>query len=68
MQHDVRERQFAAEFVGHWDDAHIGDVGVAQEVALKFRGGDLEATDFDQFLKTKVVSMRDFPMGGFVSP
>ena len=68
MQHDVREGQFAAEFVGHWDDAHIGDVGVTQEVALKFRGGDLEATDFDQFLKTKVVSTGNFSIGGFVLP
>jgi len=68
MQHNVREGQLAAEFIGHWDDAHIGDVGMAQEVALKFRRGDLEATDFDQFLKTEVVNMRDFTMGNFVSP
>lgn len=68
MQHDVREGQLAAEFIGYWDDAHVGDVGVAQEMALKFCRGDLEATDFDQFLEMKVVNMRDLSMGCFVSP
>ena len=68
MQHNVREGQLAAEFIGHWNDAHIGDIGVAQEMTLKFCRGDLEATDFDQFLKTKVINTRDFSMDCFVSP
>jgi hypothetical protein len=59
MEHDVREGQLAAEFVGHWDNAHVGDIRVAQKVALELRGGNLEATDFDQLLYTRMVIVRD---------
>jgi len=59
MKYDVREGQLATEFVGHWDNAYIGDIGVAQEVALKFRRSNLEATDFDQLLQTWIVSIKN---------
>jgi hypothetical protein len=59
MEYDIREGQFAAEFVGHRDNAHIGDIRVAQEVAFKFRRGNLEAADFDQLLQTRMVSVGD---------
>jgi hypothetical protein len=68
MEHDVREGQFAAEFVGNWDNAHVGDIRVAQKVALEFRGGNLEATDFDQLLQTRMVIVRDSSGRGVISP
>ena len=68
MEHDVSEGQLAAEFVGHWDNAHIGDIRVAQKVALKFRRGNLEATDFNQLLQTSMVSVGDSFKRRAISP
>jgi len=68
MEYDVREGQLAAEFVGHWDNAHIGDIRVAQKVTFKFRRGNLEAADFDQLLQTRMISASDCSRRGAISP
>ena len=68
MEHDVCEGQLAAEFVGHWDNAYIGDIGMAQKMALKFRRGNLEATDFNQLLQMTVVSIGGSSQRGAISP
>ena len=39
------EWNFTAELVGHTNDTSVRDIGVAQQVTLQLRGGDLEAAN-----------------------
>ena len=47
---DEREGQLARELVGHADDAHVRDGGVAEQQPFKLRGRDLEPAHLDELL------------------
>jgi hypothetical protein len=51
LEDNVSQREFATVIVWYADDARICDVGVQEEVPFKFSRCDLEAFDFQDFLR-----------------
>ena len=50
-EHHKREWNLSAEVVRDTNNASVRDIRVAQQVALQLRGGDLKATNLQNFLK-----------------
>lgn len=52
LEDDICERHLPGEEVGDADDRDVSDVGMAEEVALELRWGDLVALHLDELLIT----------------